>query len=212
MRQIADWCSEVSSLKSSVASADHHATFDGKVGDWVLRFAAIRGNSLEPYYQGPYKITEVLGSDFFTVREILAGDALGKAVQVHSSRLIKFDESKTSPDAEHQRKLPKGHFVVSQVLRGPDAAHPGQFQIQWFGVDNPTWEQAHGLRQVLKFRQFCQDNNLTLEGVPKKPRPSSVTLSTAPLKEQVRSLRDDSPGDLGALHSLFVPIFTEFYH
>jgi hypothetical protein len=42
--------------------------------------------------------------------------------------------------------------------------------------------------------------------LPKKPRPTPPTQ-----RDQVRSIRDDYPNCLGALHSLFVPISTEFF-
>jgi transposase InsO family protein len=169
MRQIADWCAEISSFKASIESQGSKHPLNAQLGDTVLRFMALRENSLEPIYQGPYKITQDLGGDFYTVCELLAGDALGKPVQVHSSRIIKYDMSRSSADAEHQRKLPPDHYVVEAVLHGPDKDHEGHFLIKWLGVPEPKWERAHGLRQVLKFRQFCHDNNLTLEGkIPRR--------------------------------------------
>ena len=162
LRQVADWCGEIGSLKRSVASQQEYVEFKGVVGDLVLKYVAFRQNSLEPMYQGPYKITEAYGSDFFKVQEWLAGGALGDPVDVHASRLILFDGSRTSGTAEHARKLPEGYYVVESILDGPN--EKGQFQVKWFGVDNPTWEAAAGLRTVVCFKKYCHDNKLTAKG------------------------------------------------
>jgi transposase InsO family protein len=162
LRAIADSCSEVTSLKEAMYSESE--PFHGKVGEWVLKYVAVRENSLEPMYQGPFEITADLRGDFYSVAEVLAGDALGKPLDVHASRLIRFDRSRTSGDEEHQRKLPEGHYVVEKILQ----AQEGKFLVKWLGVQEPKWEHPSGLRQVLKFKQFCLENDLTLEGKPKK--------------------------------------------
>ena len=153
LRAIADCCSEVTSLKEALYSGS--SPFHGKVGEWVLKFVAVRENSLEPMYQGPFEITADLKGDFYSVAEVLAGDALGKGMEVHASRLIRFDRSRTSGDEEHQRKLPEGHYVVEKNLQ----ALEGKFLVKWLGVPEPIWEFPGGLRQVLKFKQFCLENN-----------------------------------------------------
>jgi hypothetical protein len=44
----------INSFKRAVASVDTLVAFKGKVGDMVLKFVAVRDNSLEPLYQGPF--------------------------------------------------------------------------------------------------------------------------------------------------------------
>ena len=206
MRQIADWCAEISSLKESINSESTRAPFHAKVGDFVLKLVAIRENSLEPFYQGPYVVTQDLGKDFYTVCELLADNAKGKPVQVHASRLIRYDISRSSADEEHQRKLPPDHYVVEAVLRGPDLDHEGHFLVKWLGITAPRWEPAHALRQVLKFRQFCHDSQLTLEGKPtRRTKLSQVPGPQPPNPAQLRVLRHGylynfEPAVLSALH------------
>lgn len=170
VRQVADICSEISSLKASITSEEQVPYFDGKVGDWVLRYAHERENSLEALYQGPYQITKDLRGDFYTIAEVLAGDNLGKEVEVHSSRLVRFNRSRTSGNAEHVRKLPEGYRLVDAILEGPREGLPGKVLVKWWGLDAPTWEHVGGLRDVLKYKQFCTDHGLTLDAVPKKVR------------------------------------------
>jgi len=55
LRSVADWCGEINSFKRAVASVDTLVAFKGKVGDMVLKFVAVRDNSLEPLYQGPFR-------------------------------------------------------------------------------------------------------------------------------------------------------------
>lgn len=95
LRAIADCCSEVTSLKEALYSGS--SPFHGKVGEWVLKFVAVRENSMEPMYQGPFE-------------------------------------------------------KILQALEG-------KFLVKWLGVPEPIWEFPGGLRQVLKFKQFCLENN-----------------------------------------------------
>ena len=119
LRQVADWCGEITAVQRAIDSARVLETPKMSVGDWVLKFAAQRANSLEPMYQGPFCVTADLANLFFTVNEVLAGDALGVPVDVHVSRLLPFDRRRTTADAEHARKLPEGYHVVETVLEGP---------------------------------------------------------------------------------------------
>ena len=106
------------------------------------------------------------GEDFYAVREVLAGDGRGPAFRVHASRLIKFDFSRTSADLEHARKLPDGYGVVQDILGHRD----GMVLVKWLGVVEPRWQVVDtSLQQVLRFKQYCVANNLTRQGVEKRP-------------------------------------------
>ena len=108
LRQVADWCGEISAVQRAIDSARALETPQFAVGDWVLKFVAQRANSLEPMYQGPFSVTADLRNGFYTVSEVLAGDVLGTPVDVHASRMLAFDRRRTTADAEHARKLPEG--------------------------------------------------------------------------------------------------------
>ena len=166
LRQIADWCGEIDTLKRAVESQGVYKEFTAKEGDLVLRYVGVRENSLHPFYQGPFRVSEDYGNGFYQVRELLADDNLGTPVECHASRLIHFDGSRTSGTAEHVRKLDSETFVVEKVLEGPREPD-GRFLVKWLGVTEPRWEaQSRELRAVLKFKAFCAENRLTLMGKP----------------------------------------------
>jgi hypothetical protein len=164
LRQVADWCGEISAVQRAIDSARVLETPRFAVGDWVLKFVAQRANSLEPMYQGPFCVTADLGNGFYTVCEVLAGDALGTPVDVHASRILAFDRRRTTADAEHARKLPEGYHVVEAVLDGP--REDGMFLVKWLGVEEPKWELSHELRAVVKFQAYCEQHRLDKAGKP----------------------------------------------
>ena len=165
--QVANWCGEISAVQRTILTAKALAAPTFKVGDWVLRFVAERANSLEPMYQGPFAVTADLRNGFYTVCEVLAGDALGKPVDAHVSRLIAFDRRRTTADAEHARKLPEGYYVVEDILDGPNA--DGLFLVKWMGVAEPRWAEPQELRAVMKFQAYCQQRRLDKSGKPLAP-------------------------------------------
>ena len=166
MRQVADWCGEISAVKRAMASEKEYAVFPAREGDLVLRYTSTRENSLEPYYQGPYRVTVSYGNGFYQIAELLAGDNLGVSVECHASRLIMFDGSRTSGDAEHARKLGAQDLIVEEVVEGPRASDM-RFLVRWRGVAEPTWEPSSaGLRMVVKFKEYCASKGLDLKGEP----------------------------------------------
>ena len=167
LRQVADWCGEISAVQRTIVTAKALAAPKFKVGDWVLKFVAERANSLEPLYQGPFCVTADLRNGFYTVNEVLAGDALGNAVDAHVSRLLAFDKRRTSADAEHARKLPQGYYVVEDILEGPNAE--GLFLVKWMGVSEPKWAEPQELRAVRKFQAYCEQRRLDKSGKPLPP-------------------------------------------
>jgi hypothetical protein len=168
LRQVADWCGEIVAVKRAVESARHLEMPNLKEGDWVLKFVAQRANSLEPMYQGPFCVTADLRNGFYTVNEVLAGEALGVPVDVHASRLITFDRRRTTADAEHARKLPEGYHVVESVLEGP--SKDGLFLVKWLYIEEPKWVQPQELRAVLKFQAYCELKGLDKNGKALPPR------------------------------------------
>jgi hypothetical protein len=167
LRQVADWCGEISAVQRTIVTAKALAAPKFKVGDWVLKFVAERANSLESLYQGPFCVTADLRNGFYTVNEVLAGDALGNAVAAHVSRLLAFDKRRTSADAEHARKLPQGYYVVEDILEGPNAG--GLFLVKWMGVSEPKWAEPQELRAVRKFQVYCEQRRLDKSGKPLPP-------------------------------------------
>ncbi len=107
-------------------------------------------------------MTADLGNSFFTVCEVLAGDALGTPVDLHASRILAFDWRRTTADAEHARMLPEGYHVVEAVLDGP--REDGMFLVKWVGVGEPKWELPHELRAVVKFQAYCEQHRLDKAG------------------------------------------------
>ena len=171
IRQVADWCGEIDAVRRALESQDVYKEFTAGVGDLVLRYVGERENSLHPFYQGPFKVTQVGGNGFYQVCELLAEDNLGVPVECHASRLIHFNGSRTSGTAEHVRKLDGEHFVVESVLDGPREPD-GRFLVKWLGVAEPRWEaQSSELRAVLKFKAYCAEKKMTLMG---KPLPTAV--------------------------------------
>jgi hypothetical protein len=190
LRDIADWCGEIDSLKRVWRSETEYKKFPGKVGDLVLRFVSSRENSLEPFYQGPFRITQADGSGFYTVCELLANDALGVPVEVHASRLIMFDGSRTSGSAEHARKLDAETHVVEEIMAGP--REDGRFQVRWRGIPEPTWEPAVPyLKQVRMFKDYCQANSLDQWGKP-LPLPTTQQKSVRKVCRRLETLQSPS--------------------
>ena len=166
LRQVADWCGEMCALKRTVESESVLKELPCEVGDWVLRLVSHRAHSLEPYFQGQYQVTADNAGGFYEGREVLAGDQLGVRVDCHVSRLIKFDGSRTSSDAEHERKLDSKHLLVEEIMEGP-RAEDMHFLVKWRGVPTPTWEPSvTGLRAVVKFKEYCASKRLNLKGEP----------------------------------------------
>ena len=165
LRTLADWCGEIDSFKRAVLSEEMMETFGGKVGDMVLKYVAVREHALEPLYQGPFEIVRADPGDFYAVREVLAGNGRGPSFEVHASRLIKFDATRTDADREHARKLPEGYYVVEEIRGHRD----GEVLVKWLGVEEPKWQVVDkSLQQVLQFKAYCAANGLTLHGLPKR--------------------------------------------
>ena len=165
LRTLADWCGEIDSFKRAVLSEEMMETFGGKVGDMVLKYVAVREHALEPLYQGPFEIVRADPGDFYAVREVLAGNGRGPSFEVHASRLIKFDATRTDADREHARKLPEGYYVVEEIRGHRD----GEVLVKWLGVEEPKWQVVDkSLQQVLHYKAYCAANGLALNGFPKK--------------------------------------------
>jgi len=65
VRQVADWCGEITAVQRAIDSARVLEVPSVAVGDWVLKYVAQRANSLEPMYQGPFCVTADLANGFF---------------------------------------------------------------------------------------------------------------------------------------------------
>ena len=160
-------------MKRAAASPPDPLLPDFVVGAWVLLWNPETAHSLEPAYQGPYRIKLVEDNGFgkptgwFTIAEIMAGDSEetpreAKPIEVHSSRLWPFNHSRTSATLEHQRRLPPGQLVVEDILEGPDA--DGRFLVKWFTVETPKWEWPAGLAHLTVFKEFCGSHGIVMQG------------------------------------------------
>ena len=198
VRGLVDCISELDAVKRAADSIPDPHMCRFVEGAWVLVYQpSHKANSLEPLYQGPYRITlreqDLTGAPtgWFTVREIYAGDSEatpreGPPLELHSSRMWPFDHTRTTAAAEHARRLPLGMSVVEGILEGPN--EDGQFLVKWHAVAEPRWEWPAGLAHLTLFDEYCKEHNVVLvEGRPHQWRPSSLRgAPVAPLEDPDR--------------------------
>jgi hypothetical protein len=185
IRSIVDFVSELSAVKRAAASAPDPLLHKFTEGAWVLVYQPHqKTNSLEPLYQGPYRITLVernlsdTPTGWFTVREIYAGDSeatprMGPPLELHSTRMWPFNHSRTTAAAEHSRRLPLGLMVVEAILDGPN--DDGKFLVKWHTVAEPRWEWPAGLAHLTLFDEFCKEHGCSRDNEhPIQWRPASL--------------------------------------
>ena len=123
-----------------------------------------------PFFGG-YMWSQNEGTDgFCTVAPLLAGNVLGDKLDVHVSRLWPFKGERTTADKEHQKRLPSGFGVVQRILGHREHELGVQAQVKWLVLEEPTWEFCGALRENAVWKQYCEDNELTLLGKRKGER------------------------------------------
>ena len=125
-----------------------------------------RRHKLQPARAGPYYRVVHSDGSVYTIQDLMSL----KLTTTHISQLtaFEFDETRTSPEtvAMHNQNL----YIPIAILR-----HRGQkarkktleFEVQWEGIDQPTWEPWQNLRHLELLHVYLRDHGMkTL--IPKK--------------------------------------------
>jgi transposase InsO family protein len=179
LRKITEIAGEVSEVKQKIAyDAAVAAPAPYKLGDWCLIYHNERLSSLDSFFRGPFRVTDVQldeqghPSGFYTVAAILANDTVSKdTLEVHAARMWPFNGERTSSCAEHWKRLPEGFGVVQEILNHRLHARGAQVLVRYYMVPRPTWEFTTGMREPnlgwnAIFKAYCETHSLPLEGGP----------------------------------------------
>ena len=165
IRRVAETCSEATQWDNKIYfDAGLLDALEVEKGQKFLLWYPDRDNTNNCFWMGPYEATSEESGGFCSLRELLAGGALGKEISVHVSRMLPYDMSRSSANEEHQRKLPEGYGVVTAIESGP--REDGRFEVRWAFLEGTTWEPAEALRYSTVFRLYCVSHGLGLTGDP----------------------------------------------
>lgn len=146
---------------------------DYKIGDMVLVHRTAP-NRMLPHFTGPMQVTAVsTDGNMVTVKHFLddVEDDTVDASQVHVSRLLHFDASRTSKAELTAFQLGDGVAVVQEVLEHRRTADGGtEFHIRWYGIDVTSWEPSKALKNVVVVKEYCATHGLLPPGSDVKKR------------------------------------------
>jgi hypothetical protein len=160
------WVEMQNEMSSVRDKADLDANYKKKleldVGQHALVFYPTRPDKMHAYWKGPY-IVQKRDADrnYFTVAELCDG-SVGKPMEVHVSRLRKYDMTRTNLRAEALKKLPEGYLLVTGV-RGHRSKtdHPTELEFDTTWSDGTTtWEPATSIRRMEHFKAYTKTHKL----------------------------------------------------
>jgi hypothetical protein len=160
------WVEMQNEMSSVRDKADLDASY-GKLmqldaGQHALVFYPARPDKMHAYWRGPY-IVQKRDDDrnYYTVAELCDG-SVGEPIEVHVSRLRKYDMSRTDLREEALKKLPEGYLLVTGVREHrakKDYPTELEFMTTW-SDGTTTWEPATSVRRTEQFKEHVKKHRL----------------------------------------------------
>ena len=152
-----------------------------KVGDYVLKSRENRPNKFTGMYHGPYKVMAVNGSSY-TIKLVLYNAIYDRLPpeDLSGRRLIPYDNSATSDEMIHRRRLEEGEDLVESVTEHRIKAGTVdelEFNVNWKTINGITssWEPKDNIKGLVRYQVYVEANADTITKDGKSKVKNNIT-------------------------------------